>query len=38
MINEIFDKFKVDDPVKIRPGDSVIFYKINKKEFSNWNE
>ena len=35
---EIFDKFKVDDPVKIRPGDSVIFYKINKKEFSNWNE
>ena len=35
---EIFDKFKVDDPVKIRPGDSVIFYKINKKEYSNWNE
>ena len=35
---EIFDKFKVDDPVKIRPGASVIFYKINKKEFSNWNE
>ena len=35
---EIFDKFNVDDPVKIRPGDSVIFYKINKKEFSNWNE
>ena len=35
---EIFDKFKVDDPVKIRPGDSVIFYKINKKEFSNLNE
>ena len=35
---EIFDKFKVDDPVKISPGDSVIFYKINKKEYSNWNE
>ena len=35
---EIFDKFKVDDPVKIRAGDSVIFYKINKKEYSNWNE
>ena len=35
---EIFDKFKVDDPVKIRPGDSVIFYEINKKEYSNWNE
>ena len=35
---EIFDKFKVEDPVKIRPGDSVIFYKINKKEYSNWNE
>ena len=35
---EIFDKFKVDDPVKIRPGDSVIFDEINKKEYSNWNE
>ena len=35
---EIFDKFTVDDPVKIRPGDSVIFDEINKKEYSNWNE
>jgi len=35
---EIFDNFNLNDPAKVKPGDHVIFYKINKKEYLNWNE
>ena len=35
---KIFDKFNKSNPVKINPGDSVIFYQINKNEFLKWNE
>ena len=35
---KIFDKFNKSNPVKINPGDSVIFYQINKNEFLKLNE
>jgi len=35
---KIFDKHNLNDPAKIKPGDSVMFYKINKNEYLNWNE
>ena len=35
---KIFDKFNKSNPVKINPGDNVIFYQINKNEFLKWNE
>jgi len=35
---EIFDKLNINDPAKVKPGDQVTFYKINKKEYLNWNE
>ena len=35
---KIFDKFNFNNPTKINPGNSVVFYKINKKEYLNWNE
>ena len=35
---KIFDKLNKSNPVKINPGDSVIFYQINKNEFLKWNE
>ena len=35
---KIFDKFNKNNPVKINPGDNVIFYQINKNEFLKWNE
>ena len=35
---KIFDKLNKNNPVKINPGDNVIFYQINKNEFLKWNE
>jgi KipI family sensor histidine kinase inhibitor len=35
---KIFDKFNESNPVKINPGDNVIFYQINKNEFLKLNE
>ncbi len=35
---KIFDKFNKSNPVKINPGDNVIFYQINKNEFLKLNE
>ena len=35
---KIFDKFNKSNPVKINPGDNVVFYQINKNEFLKWNE
>jgi len=35
---EIFDKFNLNDPAKVKPGDHISFYEINKKEYLNWNE
>ena len=36
--SKIFDKFNFNNPLKIKPGDKVIFYEINKKKYLNWNE
>ena len=36
--SKIFDKFNFNNPLKIKPGDKVIFYQINKKKYLNWNE
>ena len=33
-----FDKFNQENPTLINPGDRVKFYKINKKEYQNYNE
>ena len=35
---KIFDKLNKSNPVKINPGDNVVFYQINKNEFLKWNE
>ena len=35
---KIFDKLNKSNPVKINPGDNVIFYQINKNEFLKLNE
>ena len=35
---KIFDKLNKSNPVKINPGDNVIFYQINKNEFLKSNE
>ena len=35
---KIFDKLNKSNPVKINPGDNIIFYQINKNEFLKWNE
>ena len=35
---KIFDKHNQDNPLKINPGDSVEFYKINKNEYINLDE
>ena len=34
----VFDKKKKDDPSLIKPGDTVKFFKITKKEYLDWNE
>ena len=36
--SKIFDKFNFNNPLKIKSGDKVIFYEINKKKYLNWNE
>ena len=35
---KIFDKLNKNNPVKINPGDNVVFYQINKNEFLKSNE
>ena len=35
---KIFDKSKKKNPSLIKPGDTVKFFKISKKEYLNWNE
>ena len=35
---KVFDKFNQENPTLINPGDRVKFYKINKKEYQNYNE
>ena len=35
---KIFKKENINDPVLIKPGDKVIFYKITNEEYLNWNE
>tara|TARA_B100000131_G_scaffold196430_1_gene188785 strand:+ start:586 stop:1260 length:675 start_codon:yes stop_codon:yes gene_type:complete len=35
---KVFDKFNNVNPALVNPGDTVVFYKINKKEYKNWNE
>ena len=35
---KVFDKFNNINPALVNPGDTVVFYKINKKEYKNWNE
>ena len=35
---KIFDKSKKNNPSLIKPGDTVKFFKISKKEYLNWNE
>ena len=35
---KIFDKLNKSNPVKINPGDNVVFYQINKNEFLKSNE
>ena len=34
----IFDKSKKNNPSLIKPGDTVNFFKISKKEYLNWND
>ena len=34
----IFDKLKKNNPSLIKPGDTVNFFKISKKEYLNWND
>ena len=35
---KVFNKFNQENPTLINPGDRVKFYKINKKEYQNFNE
>ena len=35
---KVFNKFNQENPTLINPGDRVKFYKINKKEYQNYNE
>ena len=35
---KIFDKFNLNEPTMINPGDKVTFYEISKKEYLKWNE
>ena len=35
---KIFDKKNLDNPSLIKPGDKIIFFKISKEEYLNWNE
>ena len=35
---KIFDKTKKENPALIKPGDTINFFKISKKEYLNWND
>ena len=35
---KVFDKLNLSNPLLIKPGDKVSFYKISKEEYLNWNE
>ena len=35
---KIFDKSNAKNPVLIKPGDTIDFYKISKKKYLNWND
>ena len=35
---KVFNKFNNVNPALVNPGDTVVFYKINKKEYKSWNE
>ena len=35
---KIFDKSNAKNPALIKPGDTIDFYKISKKEYLNWND
>ena len=35
---KVFDKLNENNPIKINPGDTVNFYKINKEEYLKFNE
>ena len=35
---KIFNKYNLEDPVLIKPGDKIKFYQINKKEYLNYND
>ncbi len=35
---KIFDKLNTLNPILINPGDRVIFYKIDKKQYINWHD
>tara|TARA_B100000579_G_C22734226_1_gene805824 strand:- start:527 stop:1201 length:675 start_codon:yes stop_codon:yes gene_type:complete len=35
---KVFDKLNDNNPALIKPGDTINFYKISKKEYLNWND
>ena len=35
---EVFDKLNIKNPILVKPGNKVSFYKITKQEYINWNE
>ena len=35
---KVFNKSNEKNPALINPGDTVLFYKIKKEEYLNWNE
>ncbi len=35
---KVFDKLNLKNPLLIKPGDHISFYKISKQEYINWNE
>ena len=35
---KVFDKSNANDPALIKPGDTINFFKISKKEYLNWND
>ena len=35
---KVFDKLNANDPALIKPGDTINFFKISKKEYLNWND
>ena len=35
---KVFDKLNANDPALIKPGDTINFFEISKKEYLNWND